>query len=148
MFSGYFKSIILASAYSPTPIRGSTIGDEWLNFCVRDGNRCTPLSIDTKMMLLNITEQLKNNISSNYWLKSSPLSLKIRKLGEGTITIDKKVSRSISTSQLNPLRDLHLMPINEVVYFGPNGENFLENGFPLRCFQRLSQPDIATQQCP
>ena len=61
--------------------------------------------------------------------------------------IDKKVNRSISTSQLNPLPGLHLMPINEVVYFGPNGENFLENGFPLRCFQRLSQPDLATQQC-
>ena len=53
-FRKYFKSIILASTYSSAPRRGSTIGDEWLNFCVRDGNRCTPLSIDTKMMLLNL----------------------------------------------------------------------------------------------
>lgn len=32
----------------PGPFRPSTISDEWLNFCVRDGNRCTPLSIVTK----------------------------------------------------------------------------------------------------
>ena len=44
--------MILASTYSPRPLRPSTIGDEWLNFCVRDGNRCTPLSKDTKIMSL------------------------------------------------------------------------------------------------
>ena len=28
-----------------------------------------------------------------------------------------------------------------------NGKSNLEVGFTLRCFQRLSRPDIATQQC-
>jgi len=52
----------------------------------------------------------------------------------------------ISTPWLNPLRDLHLEPINHVIYV----ESMIPNlgvGFALRCFQRLSVPDIATQQC-
>jgi hypothetical protein len=27
------------------------------------------------------------------------------------------------------------------------GRSHLEAGFPLRCFQRLSLPDVASQQC-
>ena len=50
----YFKSTILASAYSSSASGGSTIGDEWLNFCVRDGNRCTPLSKNAKTVLLKL----------------------------------------------------------------------------------------------
>ena len=29
-----------------------------------------------------------------------------------------------------------------------DGKSHLEVGFPLRCFQRLSHPDVANQQCP
>jgi len=29
-----------------------------------------------------------------------------------------------------------------------HGRPDLEVGFPLRCFQRLSRPNIATQRCP
>ena len=42
------KDTVLASTYSSTGQPGSTIGDEWLNDCVRDGNRCGPLSINAK----------------------------------------------------------------------------------------------------
>jgi hypothetical protein len=31
---------------------------------------------------------------------------------------------------------------------GKDGRSNLGTGFALRCFQRLSQPDLATQQCP
>ena len=51
----------------------------------------------------------------------------------------------ISTSQLQPLPVFHFWPINPVVCWGPTrkDESFLrrpclEDGFPLRCFQRLS----------
>ena len=62
----------------------------------------------------------------------------------------------ISTAQLNPLQDLHLRPINPVVYGGPyplrqvgkGRRSNLEVGFALRCFQRLSHPDLATRRCP
>ena len=49
--------------------------------------------------------------------------------------------------KLYALLRLHLPPINQVVFLGPSGKSHLEGGFPLRCFQRLSRPNVATQQC-
>ena len=42
---------------------------------------------------------------------------------------------------------LHTQPINLVVFKGPSGRVDLEGGFPLRCFQRLSLPIVATLRC-
>ena len=65
-----------------------------------------------------------------------------------------QVSRSISTGQLNVLLHLHPQPINVVVYHRPlvpdfhrEGRPNLGVGFMLRCFQRLSLPDLATRHC-
>ena len=59
--------------------------------------------------------------------------------------------RAISTGQLNTLLHLHLRPINEVVFFGPysikDGRSYLRGSFTLRCLQRLSRPDVASQLC-
>ena len=43
---------------------------------------------------------------------------------------------------------LHPRPINLVFFKGPSGIPYLGAGFVLRCFQRLSVPDIATQLLP
>ena len=59
----------------------------------------------------------------------------------------RKAERTISTRQLNTLLCLHPAPINQVVFLGPSGRARLEGGFPLRCFQRLSRPHVATRQC-
>ena len=53
----------------------------------------------------------------------------------------------ISTSQLRTLLCFHIWPINPVVYWTPQGKSHLEAGFPLRCFQRLSFPNVANQPC-
>jgi len=45
------------------------------------------------------------------------------------------------------LLHLHLRPIDVVVFHGPQGIPRFEGGFPLRCLQRLSCPNIATQHC-
>ena len=58
-----------------------------------------------------------------------------------------QAGRPISTGQLNTLRCVHLPPINLVVYEGPSGRPHLGGGFPLRCFQRLSLPHMATERC-
>ncbi len=63
-----------------------------------------------------------------------------------------QASRPISTGQLHALLRFHTQPINLVVFEGPSGAlrpgiPNLEVGFPLRCFQRLSVPHIATQLC-
>ena len=58
-----------------------------------------------------------------------------------------QADRAIRTSQLNALLRFHTWPINVVVFHGSSGRTRLEVGFPLRCFQRLSRPDIATLHC-
>ena len=63
-----------------------------------------------------------------------------------------QASRSISTGQLHALLHFHLQPINVVDFNKPLGtlrfeRSHLEASFPLRCFQRLSFPYLATRQC-
>ena len=60
--------------------------------------------------------------------------------------------RPISIGQLHTLLCFHVRPINPVVYRGPYqlkrcGSPHLEACFPLRCFQRLSLPNVANQPC-
>jgi len=59
----------------------------------------------------------------------------------------------VSTGKLKTFLSLHTRPINHVVYMGalvPEGtwNPDLGVGFPLRCLQRLSFPNVATQPCP
>ena len=64
---------------------------------------------------------------------------------------EKQAARAISIGQLNVSLRLHLRPINRIVYPGPSGlttgNTYLKAGFPLRCFQRLSLPNVATLLC-
>jgi hypothetical protein len=55
-----------------------------------------------------------------------------------------QADRTISTAQLKRLPALHMPPIDVVVYHGSHARPGFEVGFPLRCFQRLSRPYIAT----
>jgi hypothetical protein len=60
--------------------------------------------------------------------------------------------RSISTPPLHVLPRFHVEPINgcssrDLTGFC-HGNTHLEVGFPLRCFQRLSAPHMATQRLP
>ena len=55
---------------------------------------------------------------------------------------------TISMAWLKTSRSLHLPPINLLVSEGPMTKVNLGNGFTLRCFQRLSVPNVATQRCP
>src|SRR5205807_8100706 len=76
------------------------------------------------------------------------LCLPLRKSAE---RLNRKVKdqaeRVISTPELNTLLCLHPEPINVVVYHDPSGRSHLGIGLALRCFQRLSFPNIATQRC-
>ena len=63
-----------------------------------------------------------------------------------------QAARPISTGQLRVLLRFHTQPINLVVFKGSlgafrPGTPSLEAGFPLRCFQRLSVPYMATRLC-
>src|SRR5680860_695044 len=56
--------------------------------------------------------------------------------------------RAISTARLRTSLPFHLRPIDPIVYGGPLKKSHLAAGFALICFQRLSDPDIATRRCP
>lgn len=69
---------------------------------------------------------------------------------KGGKEVEESSFRPVSTGKLNVSPHLHLRPINLVVYKGPFTYariSYLEAGFPLRCFQRLSLPNIATRRC-
>ena len=65
----------------------------------------------------------------------------------GTSNENDQANRAISTGKLHALPHFHTRPINVVVFHGSSGRNRFEGGFPLRCLQRLSRPDIATLHC-
>src|SRR3989475_7226656 len=115
----------------PRPRSRSTIGADRLNCRVRDGNGCGPAALVASQKPM-----------TNAWMKES-----------GTIATGRdQAARAISTARLKRLRALHLPPINVVVFHGPSGvlrprSVDLGTGFPLRCFQRLSLPDIANRRC-
>ena len=60
---------------------------------------------------------------------------------------EEEAKRAIRTRLLSALLRVHIVPIDQVVFLGPSGIAHLEGGFPLRCFQRLSRPHVATRQC-
>ncbi len=58
-----------------------------------------------------------------------------------------QADRAIRTGQLHPLLGVHIRPIDVVVFHGSHARPGFEGGFPLRCFQRLSRPHLATRRC-
>src|SRR5215468_6532740 len=140
----------------PTLPRGlprSTIGAGGLNFRVRDGSGCFPVAVAAG--------------NGAGWRRSPPFFFLGGRAvsrephsgrvappgGAGVVVLVVPSPRPVSTGQLRPLRGLHFRPINPVVWLGalpPRGcgRPHLEAGFPLRCFQRLSLPDVANQPCP
>jgi hypothetical protein len=122
----------------PRSLPRSTIGAGGLNFSVRNGKRCIPAAIVTlakkrQVFCCKGCLPFENRTARTVKSTSSP--------------------RLISTTRLHTSLHLHLWPINLVVYqesyslYG-DGRSHLEASFPLRCFQRLSLPYIATRRCP
>ena len=58
-----------------------------------------------------------------------------------------QAERMISTGKLHILLHFHFQPINVVVYDDPSGKTHLGRSLALRCFQRLSLPNLATRPC-
>ena len=114
-----------AAAYSPT-WWGSTIGDGGLNFSVRNGKRWIPAAIATVIYYLReITQSFRFRFIAFAFRNSFMLPSQER-------------FRAISTGRLKTLLPLHLLPINVVVSHDTIRKSHLEDGFALRCFQRLS----------
>ena len=125
----------------------STIGAGGLNGRVRNGNGCGPSAMVTGM---------NYQAEDNRKILTLVARLALRKPRFAAFEQNKhhgQASRPISTRKLRALLLLHTGPINLVVCKGslgrlPYGRHHLEAGFTLRCFQRLSRPNLATQLCP
>ena len=142
---GVFAAMkIPAATYSPTRKPCSTIGSGGLNFRVRDGNGWSPSDVATGN-LAYAQERVTDD-------RARPWPPAKSRADSGSRRKNDQASRAISIGQLNALPRLHLRPIDVVVFDGPSGglrpgRPLLEARFPLRCFQRLSIPDTATQRC-
>jgi hypothetical protein len=60
-----------------------------------------------------------------------------------------QAGRPIRTGKLHISRCFHTQPMSSLSSRGlvrlATGKSYLGRGFPLRCFQRLSRPNMATQ---
>ena len=140
-----FQDVFRRCPTLPRGLPRSTIGAEELNFRVRNGTGCFPFAIaagnSIELYSLSTRPQL-----GSYTVDANPRSLGVHEV--------RVVSspRPVSTGQLSTSRCLHFRPINPVVWLGAlptrgGGRPHLEACFPLRCFQRLSLPDVANQPC-
>ena len=137
------------SSYSPTRKPGSTIADAGLNFRVRNGNGCGPRSMDGGIMregsnrshqpnsFLGPTEQCIER-------ELAPPPHERRKVAKphGRLVPVSSTRCRASTSGLSTSSSRTALQGNKFP-----GRPGLEVGFPLRCFQRLSLPNLATRRC-
>ena len=132
-----FTLSVLATSYSRL---STTIASRGLNCRVRNENGCDPSdkapeqNFQTqKILSLKTEERHKKKTEKQKRLRDSHISF-------------REFCRGISTPRLHALLRFHLAPINVVISHGPQTIPHLGVGFPLRCFQRLSIPNIATGQ--
>ena len=133
----------VAATYSPTPPQGSTISAKRLNDRVRNETGCDPPAITTTETKRPPQPQQRSHDSQAF----------VKNVREQPNYLQRTSPRPISTGQLHPSQGFHTRPINPVVYRGPyplkgGRRPHLEASFPLRCFQRLSIPNVANQPCP
>ena len=119
----------------PPRLQGSTIGAERLSFRVRNGTGRFPFAM----------------AAGTLW-RCGPAPDRISGTAQWTQQMCWSSPRPISTGQLHLFPGFHIRPINPVVWLGalpgqPCGRPHLEASFPLRCFQRLSLPNVANQPC-
>ena len=98
----------------------STLSGGSLHFCVRHGYRCCPSPILTRFPILRSHPHLLHRVPT------------IMKLS------------TLSTASLHISRCFHLQPIC-LLFLKSSQIPHLKAGFTLRCFQRLSAPDLVTR---
>src|ERR1700730_5065251 len=167
---------VLATSYSRTAYRRTTIGAAAFHCRVRNGNGWGHCAIVTRgtsrtdgfgasrrrgsLGTMSIFQRTADSLISTY-RAFEKAHLRLRFVLRSFVSsvchpacagwVNRKVKdqaeRVISTPELNMLPCLHPEPINVVVYHDPSGRTHLGIGLALRCFQRLSFPNIATQHC-
>ena len=160
----------------PHPGGCSTIGAVRLSFRVRDGSGRFPVAVTTETTTWAVRDDRSSLVRLfGYWAALQHILCVCWWCGLGVDRIvDARVYRVthplrdstcgggvvvcvglLVPVSSQPLPVFHFWPINPVVCWGPTKKDksflrrpYLEDGFPLRCFQRLPFPNVANQPCP
>ena len=122
----------------PRPKRGSGHGTR-----KRSGNRTTDANKQRFTTSFRDHRTMLNAIKTTTQQKIRPLPHKGRMMMSPS---------PVSTGRLHPSQGFHLRPIKHVFSMRATGTEVPRNpnlgaGFPLRCFQRLSLPNVANRPC-
>ena len=112
----------------------STIGAEGLNCSVRNGKRCLPLAMRHRKFCETAPVELEN--------RTRPMKvINIRQALDPLVPVCCRIA-AVAQPAYQP------GGLPGVLLSQGDGRAHLEVGFPLRCFQRLSDPYVAIQRCP
>ncbi len=131
-------------------LRRSTIGAEGFHGRVRNGIGCLAPRHDHQVIEAERGRDPVRRSPRLMSLRTSAFgcpSLRLPRFAAGEDWPRFKPNERLVPVSWNALRRLHTRPINVVVCHGSSGRPGLEEGFPLRCLQRLSRPHIATRRC-
>ena len=146
---GHFSEEVRRCPTLPQGPPCSTIGAERLSFRVRNVTGRFPLAMaaETLLMFQTNSQRQSSKFVVVVLVRTSRTTQWTRTPSYGVLSSH----RLISTGQLHALLRFHIRPINPVVWLGASHprvwKSHLEAGFPLRCFQRLSIPNVANQRC-
>ena len=101
--------------------------------------------VSRRPVILPIMNMIRERLPSDNRILSKPAIFNNLNLHEAYRRIKSRTN--ISSPELNALLRLYPDPINVVVFHGSSGRAHLGIGLALRCFQRLSFPNIAARRC-
>ena len=127
---GWLGSDLLSRA-----LRRSTIGAAGFHCRVRDGIGCLTRAITAKP-----THRPDASLPSSDCCVFAGGARSVCGRGSGAV-------RAIRTGPLRTLLRFHSRPMDVVVFHDSQARPGFEGSFPLRCFQRLSLPTVATRLC-
>ena len=146
------QSVLRRCPTLPRGLPRSTIGAEGLNFRVRNGTGCFPFAMAAETLLRCKPAQgqaLSRRPSLANWFPTAPREphsgrkqrIRVEAKPLGLLVPVSCTCYHASTSGLSTRWS------SRGPYSIKDGKSHLEAGFPLRCFQRLSLPNVANQQC-
>ena len=138
-----FRRILGSDLLSHRVVPCSTIGPGGFNDRVRDGIGCIPSGNATKK---GWKRQLARSAVKRPSASADATDLGLSEIGKMAKPHGRLVPVSFthycaSTPGLSPCG------LQGALRSRSSGRPNLEGGFPLRCFQRLSFPDVATRRC-
>ena len=125
----------------------TTIGTDPFHFCVRNGNRWFRNVIFIRQSGLKIQSRFQSvlfrplRLPFPFFQASARLSGRCMAKTLGSLVQVRSAPRSASTPCLSTSSSLTVLTDSW------SGKTHLRARFPLRCFQRLSIPNVATGQC-